>query len=63
MNNENNIDVTILINTYSQKISSLSIENIVLESKIQSLIKGFEKEKFDLLEKIKELQEDSADKY
>lgn len=63
MNNENDIDVTILINTYSQKISSLSIENIVLESKIQSLIKGFEKEKFDLLEKIKELQEDSADKY
>ena len=53
MNNENNIDVTILINTYSQKISSLSIENIVLESKIQSLIKGFEKEKFDLLEKPK----------
>ena len=63
MGNENDIDVTILINTYSQKISSLSIENIVLESKIQSLIKGFEKEKFDLLEKIKELQEDSADKY
>jgi Txe/YoeB family toxin of Txe-Axe toxin-antitoxin module len=63
MNNENDIDVTILINTYSQKISSLSIENIVLESKIQSLIKDFEKEKFDLLEKIKELQTDSTDKY
>jgi len=63
MNNENDIDVTILINTYSQKISSLSIENIVLESKIQSLIKDFEKEKFDLLEKIKKLQTDSTDKY
>jgi Txe/YoeB family toxin of Txe-Axe toxin-antitoxin module len=63
MGNENDIDVTILINTYSQKISSLSIENIVLESKIQSLIKNFEKEKFDLLEKIKELQTDSTDKY
>ena len=63
MGNENDIDVTILINTYSQKISSLSIENIVLESKIQSLIKDFEKEKFDLLEKIKELQTDSTDKY
>jgi hypothetical protein len=47
MNNENDIDVTILINTYSQKISSLSIENIVLESRIQSLIKDFEKEKND----------------
>jgi len=63
MGNENDIDVTILINTYSQKISSLSIENIVLESKIQSLIKDFEKEKFDLLEKIKKLQTDSTDKY
>jgi hypothetical protein len=63
MGNENDIDVTILINTYSQKISSLSIENIVLESRIQSLIKDFEKEKNDLLEKIKELQTDSADKY
>jgi Txe/YoeB family toxin of Txe-Axe toxin-antitoxin module len=63
MGNENDIDVTILINTYSQKISSLSIENIVLESKIQSLIKDFEKEKFDLLEQIKKLQEESTDKY
>ena len=63
MGNENDIDVTILINTYSQKISSLSIENIVLESRIQSLIKDFEKEKNDLLEKIKELQTDSINKY
>jgi hypothetical protein len=63
MGNENDIDVTILINTYSQKISSLSIENIVLESKIQSLIKDFEKEKFDLLEQIRKLQEESTDKY
>jgi hypothetical protein len=63
MNNENDIDVTILINTYSQKISSLSIENIVLESKIQSLIKDFEKERCELLEKIKELQEETTDKY
>ena len=63
MDNVNDIDVTILINTYSQKISSLSIENIVLESRVQSLIKDFEKEKNDLLEKIKELQTDSADKY
>ena len=63
MSNENDIDVTILINAYSQKISSLSIENIVLESRIQSLIKDFEKEKNDLLEKIKELQTDSIDKY
>ena len=45
------------------KISSLSIENIVLESRIQSLIKNFEKEKNNLLEKIKELQTNSADKY
>jgi hypothetical protein len=63
MNNENDIDVTILINVYSQKISSLSIENIVLESKIQSLTKDFEKEKFYLLEEIKKLQEESTDKY
>ena len=63
MNDENDIDVSILINTYSQKISSLTIENIILESKIQPLIKDFEKEKFDLLEKIKELQINCTDKY
>lgn len=65
MNNENDLDVTILINTYSQKIALLTNENIILESKIQSLIKDLEEEKKSFLEKISSLEKKyiDGDKY
>ena len=43
MNSE--VDVNILISMYSQKISSLTNQNILLEAKLQSLTKDFEEQK------------------
>ena len=40
MNSE--VDVNILVNLYNQKISTLTNQNILLEAKLQSLIKDFE---------------------
>ena len=47
MNSE--VDVNILVNLYNQKISTLTNQNILLEAKLQSLIKDFEEEKNKLL--------------
>jgi len=47
MNSE--VDVNILVNLYNQKISTLTNQNILLEAKLQSLIKDFEEEKNQLL--------------
>jgi hypothetical protein len=65
MNKQNDVDVTILINTYSQKLSFLANENIILETRIQSLLKDFEEERKKLLEKISELENNfiDGDKY
>lgn len=54
MNNE--VDVNILIGVYQQNILSLVNQNILLEAKIQSLSKDFEKEKNILLMANLELQ-------
>ena len=43
MNSE--VDVNILVNLYNQKISTLTNQNILLESKLQSLTKYFEEQK------------------
>jgi hypothetical protein len=54
MNSE--VDVNILVNLYNQKISSLTNQNILLEAKLQSLIKDFEEEKNQLLTENLNLQ-------
>jgi hypothetical protein len=45
----NDVDVNILITVYTQKISNLSNQNILLEAKVQSLIQDYEKERQTLL--------------
>ena len=47
MNSE--VDVNILVSVYSQKISALTNQNILLEAKLQSLTKDFEDQKNILL--------------
>ena len=47
MNSE--VDVNILINVYNQKISSSTNQNILLEAKIQSILKDYDEEKNTLL--------------
>jgi hypothetical protein len=54
MNSE--VDVNILVNLYNQKISTLTNQNILLEAKLQSLIKDFEEEKNQLLTENLNLQ-------
>ena len=54
MNSE--VDVNILINVYNQKISSLTNQNILLEAKIQSILKDYDEEKNTLLMANLELQ-------
>lgn len=54
MNSE--VDVNILVSVYSQKISTLSNQNILLEAKLQSLTKDFEEQKNVLLTENLNLQ-------
>jgi hypothetical protein len=54
MNSE--VDVNILVNLYNQKISALTNQNILLEAKLQSIIKDFEEEKNQLLTENLNLQ-------
>jgi hypothetical protein len=52
----NDVDVNILINVYTQKISNLLNQNILLEAKMQSLVQDYEDEKNKLLIANLELQ-------
>lgn len=51
----NDVDVNLLIQNYHNKISTLYNQNILLETKIQSLIQDFSKEKEQLILKNLEL--------
>jgi hypothetical protein len=52
----NDIDVNILIQNYHNKISTLYNQNILLETKLQSMSQDFNKEKEILIMKNLELQ-------
>ena len=56
MNNNNDVDVNLLIQNYHSKISILYNQNILLETKIQSIVQDFSKEKEQLILKNLELQ-------
>lgn len=52
----NDVDVNILVSVYTQKISNLLNQNILLEAKLQSLSQDYENEKNKLLMINLELQ-------
>jgi hypothetical protein len=52
----NDVDVNILVNVYTQKISNLLNQNILLEAKMQSLVQDYEDGKNKLLIANLELQ-------
>lgn len=54
----NDVDVNLLIKNYHSKISTLYNQNILLETRIQSLVQDFSKEKENLLMKNLELQKE-----
>jgi hypothetical protein len=47
--NQSEVDVNILISLYNQKISNLINQNVLLEAKVQSLIKDFSEDRNKLL--------------
>jgi len=51
----NDVDINVLVSLYNQKLASLTNQNILLEAKLQTLIKDFESERENLLVKISEL--------
>lgn len=55
MNNNSEVDINLLVSIYNQKISTLTNQNILLEAKLQTLIKDYEEEKNSLLMKIIDL--------
>lgn len=48
-NDNNDIDVNLVVTIYNQKISNLINQNVILEAKLQSLLKTFSEEKNSLL--------------
>lgn len=54
----NDVDVNLLVQNYHNKISTLYNQNILLETKIQSMIQDFSQEKEQLLKKNLELQKE-----
>lgn len=54
----NDVDVNLLVQNYHNKISTLYNQNILLETKIQSMIQDFYQEKEQLLKKNVELQKE-----
>lgn len=52
----NDVDVNILVSVYTQKISNLLNQNILLEAKLQSFSQDYENEKNKLLMINLELQ-------
>jgi uncharacterized membrane-anchored protein YitT (DUF2179 family) len=54
--NQSEVDINILISLYNQKISNLINQNVLLEAKVQSLIKDFSEDKNKLLMVNLELQ-------
>lgn len=60
--NNSEVDINFLIGIYNQKISALTNQNILLEAKVQTLIKDYEEEKQNLIMKISDLQKDQNSK-
>lgn len=56
--NNSEVDINILVSLYNQKLSALTNQNLLLEAKLQTLIKENEEEKNLLLIKIADLEKD-----
>lgn len=57
----NDVDVNLLIQNYHNKISTLYNQNILLETKVQSMVQDFSREKEQLLMKNLELKKELDD--
>lgn len=55
--NNNDVDINVLVGLYNQRLASLTNQNVLLEAKLQTLIKDFETERENLLTRISELND------
>ena len=65
MENKGEVDVNVLVQLYNQRLATLTNQNVLLEAKIQSLIKDFAEERKRLIERNIESHThyESEDKY
>jgi hypothetical protein len=55
--NNGDVDINVLVRLYHQKLSQITNENLLLEAKLQTIVKDFNDEKNNLLSANLELQE------
>ena len=55
--NNGDVDINVLVRLYHQKLSQIANENLLLEAKLQTIVKDFTEEKNNLLAENLELQE------
>jgi hypothetical protein len=55
--NNGDVDINVLVRLYHQKLSQIANENLLLEAKLQTIVKDFTEEKNNLLAVNLELQE------
>lgn len=55
--NNGDVDINVLVRLYHQKLSQIANENLLLEAKLQTIVKDFTEEKNNLLAANLELQE------
>ena len=60
MQQNSEVDVNVLVNLYHTKLATALNQNVLLESKLQTLKNDYEKEKNQLLEEIANLTESNG---
>ena len=60
MQQNSEVDVNVLVNLYHSKLATALNQNVLLEAKLQTLKKDYEKEKNQLLEEIANLTENNG---
>ena len=61
MQQNSEVDVNVLVNLYHTKLAAALNQNVLLEEKLQTLKKDFQKEKDDLLEQLANLTDSNGE--
>ena len=61
MQQNSEVDVNVLVNLYHTKLATALNQNVLLEAKLQTLKKDFQKEKNELLEQLANLTDNNGE--
>ena len=61
MQQNSEVDVNVLVNLYHTKLAAALNQNVLLESKLQTLKNDFQKEKDELLEQLANLTDSNGE--